>query len=136
MIKKIKMGSVLLNIIYPVGSIYMSLNSANPSTIFGGTWEQISKGRTLVGVDSSDTDFNIAEKIGGSKYIQNHNHKKIVKWSDAQALTYGLTDTIHYTGKVYNNTTEISSGDISGVNTGNSGNLPPYFTCYIWLRTN
>jgi microcystin-dependent protein len=27
--------------IYPIGSIYMSVNNVNPSTIFGGTWQQI-----------------------------------------------------------------------------------------------
>ena len=31
----------LINTIYPVGSIYMSVNSTNPSVLFGGTWEQI-----------------------------------------------------------------------------------------------
>jgi hypothetical protein len=30
-----------LNIIYPVGSIYMSVNNVSPETFMGGTWEQI-----------------------------------------------------------------------------------------------
>ena len=32
------------NAIYPVGSIYMSVNSASPASLFGGTWEQIKSG--------------------------------------------------------------------------------------------
>lgn len=34
--------------VYPVGSIYMSLNNINPSNLFGGTWEQITDGRYLI----------------------------------------------------------------------------------------
>lgn len=60
--------------VYPVGSIYISTSSTNPSTYFGGTWQAFGKGRTLVGVDTNDTDFNYAEKTAGSKYLQNHNH--------------------------------------------------------------
>lgn len=36
---------------YPVGSIYMSVNSTNPGELFGGTWEQI-QGRFLLGQGS------------------------------------------------------------------------------------
>ena len=34
-------GNITLNDVYPVGSIYMSVNDVNPSTLFGGTWSKI-----------------------------------------------------------------------------------------------
>ena len=33
--------SQIVNLIYPVGALYLSLNSTNPSILFGGTWVQI-----------------------------------------------------------------------------------------------
>lgn len=51
---------------YPVGSLYFSTNSTSPATIYGGTWERYGKGRTLVSVNESDTDFT-AGKTGGEK---------------------------------------------------------------------
>ena len=59
--------SSLWDQIYPVGSIYTSINATNPSTLFGGVWEQIASGRTLVGVDTSQTEFNTVKKTGGEK---------------------------------------------------------------------
>lgn len=58
--------SSLWDQIYPVGSIYITANATNPSVLFGGTWEQL-KGKFLVGVDSSDTDFETSGKTGGEK---------------------------------------------------------------------
>lgn len=51
-----------VDLLYPVGSIYLSIKSKNPGQIFGGVWERIAKGRTLVGVDENDTDFSSSEK--------------------------------------------------------------------------
>ena len=39
---------------YPVGSIYLSTSSTNPSNFIGGTWVAYGQGRTLVGVGTSD----------------------------------------------------------------------------------
>lgn len=44
--------SNIADVIYPVGSIYMSANNVNPSTLFGGTWQALS-GRFLLGADST-----------------------------------------------------------------------------------
>lgn len=61
----------LLDRMYPVDSIYISTNSTSPASLYGGSWERYGKGRTLVSVNESDTDFT-AGKTGGSK---THNHK-------------------------------------------------------------
>ena len=53
---------------YPVGSIYVSTSSANPSTTLGRTWKAYAQGRTLVGVDSNDVNFNAVNKEGGTNY--------------------------------------------------------------------
>lgn len=61
--------------LYPVGSIYMSTTSTNPSTYFGGTWVAWGGGRVPVGINTGDTDFDTVEKTGGSKsYSASHTH--------------------------------------------------------------
>lgn len=51
---------------YPVGSIYFTDRSANPSTYMGGgTWVRWGKGRVPIGVDEADAKFDIVEETGG-----------------------------------------------------------------------
>lgn len=65
----------LFNRIFPIGSIYMNINSTNPSEYFGGTWVQWGSGRVPVGVDSIQSEFNYAEKMGGTKIVDlSHSH--------------------------------------------------------------
>ena len=59
----------LTSAIYPVGSIYMSVKSANPSTYFGGTWVAWGSGRVPVGINTSDTNFSTVEKTGGASTV-------------------------------------------------------------------
>jgi microcystin-dependent protein len=54
---------------YPVGAIYMSINPASPGDIFGGTWERYAKGKVLVGLDESDSDFGTVGKETGEKRV-------------------------------------------------------------------
>ena len=59
-----------LNKTYPVGSIYISTNSTNPSSLFGGKWESYGAGRTIVGVGSNgETNYASAGLTGGNEKI-------------------------------------------------------------------
>lgn len=63
-------GNVMRPILdsWPIGSIYMSVNPANPSTYLGGgNWTPWGVGRMPVGVDGSQSEFNAVEETGGSK---------------------------------------------------------------------
>lgn len=61
------LAQACLNMIYPVGSIYMSANNVSPQTFLGGTWEPWGAGRVPVGVDTDDISFGSVEKTGGEK---------------------------------------------------------------------
>lgn len=57
-----------VDLAYPVGSVYISTVATNPATLFGvGTWQAFGTGKTLIGVDPADTDFNAPNKTGGEK---------------------------------------------------------------------
>lgn len=57
-----------LSNVYPIGSIYTSVMSTNPATLFGfGTWESFGAGRVLVGLDATQTEFDTVEETGGEK---------------------------------------------------------------------
>lgn len=118
---KTKNGIQLMTTVpYPIGAIYLSVDNTNPSKLFGGTWEQIAKGRTLVGVDTSDTDFNTVKKTGGTK----DTHLQYITsggWG-LQAGSLSFADRI-----------VVGKGGLSQ-EIFDKGNLQPYFTCYIWCR--
>ena len=71
------------NQIYPVGSIYLSVSATNPSVLFGGAWEAFAAGKTLVGIDANQEEFNAVNKTGGEKKhtliideMPSHDHKR------------------------------------------------------------
>lgn len=73
----------LVDKIYPVGSIYISVTNTNPGTLFGGTWHEFGAGRTLIGMGSNGTtNYTTVKHTGGaesvnlehSHTVNNHNH--------------------------------------------------------------
>lgn len=55
---------------WPIGSVFIAVVSTSPATLLGGgTWVAFGTGRMLVGLDSGDTDFDVAEETGGAKTV-------------------------------------------------------------------
>lgn len=122
---------------FPVGAIYMSVDSRNPSSIFGGTWERI-KGRFLLGADDSSYKVNA---IGGEAI-----HTLTI--NEIPTHSHPLNKNVPY-GMPYNDTSGTAAGYGGGVfynesyspfSIGNTGgnqahnNMPPYLVVYIWKR--
>lgn len=130
------------SMLYPVGSIYMSVNPTNPSKFFPRTsWVEWGKGRVPVGVDTSQTEFNKAEKTGGSKtvtltvdHMPSHTHKvPKPEW-------YGVVTDADTGFGLLRTKNPIKDGSDGFVSTATGSgeahsNLQPYITCYMWVRT-
>ena len=125
---------------YPVGSIYMNCsNATNPATLLGfGTWSSFGAGRVLIGIDSSDTDFDTAEETGGSK-----THTLSV--AELPAHSHTISGNISRSGFSFEHhqTNSRLPGENfdTNPNTSNTGSgsahsiLNPYIVAYMWRRT-
>jgi hypothetical protein len=127
--------------IYEVGDLFLTLNKeCDPAKRFGGTWELIAKGKTLVGVDENDTDFNKVGKTGGSKFLQEHTHLLDIAAGSGgsvpagYAVQYNANGSYPVNGLDHKTSGEFVNWGIQKTGTGNSQNLQPYLTCYIWQR--
>ena len=146
--------------IYPVGSIYMSVEYVSPQKFLGGTWVEWGQGRVPVGVNPSDTDFKDAGKTGGEKKhlldqseMPEHTHRYCIYNRVSEGNAYALhlpTEQGAWSHNVAKGTDAYSlqpearvepganSGYFNILTTGGSiahNNLQPYITCYMWKRT-
>ena len=128
---------------FPIGSIYLSVYNTNPSKWFDGTWELIAQGRTLVGVDTNDSDFNEPKKTGGAKTHtlstdEMPKHRHPLKYDDSSATFYtSWGESTNHTGYMQTNGLnrwQQPYADWVGGSKAHN-NLQPFFTCYIWCRT-
>lgn len=145
-------SSVLTNV-YPVGSVYVSMEKTSPASLFGGTWTQI-ENRFLYAAPLTATSGT----TGGSS---THNHTtgnatltltQIPRHTHTVSIT---KTTAGYGGTIYNNylnsqysgdgtqtyTSSATGGNQNGTtaahnhgNTGDANHTPPYFMVYAWYR--
>lgn len=138
----------LLDLVYPVGSIYTETTGTNPGVTFGfGTWVAYGQGQVLVGAGTSDQLFTAGTSGGESNHaltsneMPSHTH---VQDSHTHTTTLPANSTAGGTGNFFagNNAGSLiapSSATIAtNQNTGGSAthnNLQPYIVVYFWRRT-
>lgn len=129
---------------YRVGDLFLTTIATNPSDFLGGKWELFGPGKCLVCVDTSDNDFNTVKKTGGSKYLQEHYHDIRFNASNGNGVTISNigsgVDALDIPNWNWSKNRKNEKGSGSNLytnteGTGNSGNLQPYITCYVWIRT-
>lgn len=137
LIKKNGTASNILDLIYPVNSIYISISSTNPSTLFGGTWTRLPKGKFLYNIDSDSAIWGNGNSTGTAtnshtltvEQIPSHTHTvdKYYNTGVGGYYVYGSNGT----GSKLTNDTGINA---TGGGQGHSHNIP-YISVYMWRRT-
>lgn len=146
----------MFNLIYPVGSIYMSVNDTNPHELFGDTWEQIN-GRFLVGVgelDDNTTNYwgtltekynmPLGEKGGQVKHtltideMPKHRHEFYRPNGNMGTAIVDMALSQQSWGLHWENANAYYANNAPMLETGGNkshNNIPPYYAVYMWQRT-
>lgn len=141
--------NIVAGILYPVGSIYMSVNNVNPSLLFGGTWEQIKDTFLLAAGDTYEGGLTGGEEEHTLTLseIPTHKHGEYADFGTSAAipLVSDASSGSSTTGAYFNYSANPSIANISysskqvettSVGGGQShNNMPPYLTVYMWIRT-
>ena len=148
-------SNLILDSVYPVGSIYMNVNSTNPGTLFGGTWEQI-QGRFLLGTSSSypagsqggEATHTLTESEmpthgnhlmqGGMYQDLDHNKSNDSSYRSNKLYlpktVFTESGTFNRGWKDWNGGEMYPAGKLAGGGKSHN-NMPPYLSVYIWKRT-
>ena len=127
----------ILEMVYPVGSIYISVNSINPNSLFGfGTWEQI-KDKFLLAAG----DIHGAGETGGEEThtlteeeIPSHSHQfnRTQLWKNDPGVLNNNLEMGYGLGikslNIYTDNTTSVGGGLA------HNNMPPYLSVYIFKR--
>ena len=119
----------ILQLVFPIGSTYITQEDVNPSTILGfGTWERL-KGKVCLGLDEDDENLNEIGKTGGEKkHALTTNEMPSQVWHSGDN-TGGVNISLDDIGANYGAHTQ-------GTNLGQPhNNMQPYEVVgYMWIR--
>ena len=127
-----------VDMMYPVGSIYMSVNDTSPTTLFGGTWERIKDTFLL----SAGDTYSGGSTGGEATHTLNVNEMPSHIHSLGNTPAWPTsTHTVKDWGVVYDSGDTTSpytpwinkTGSVGGSQAHN--NMPPYLTVFVWKRT-
>ena len=154
-------GKKLIDYIYPIGSIYLSVNSTSPATLFGGSWTQL-KDRFLLGAGSTYSSgatggaathkLSVAEMPShahDTPFFNNMTNNGEMKSDFIGVFGKGVTasQALKDTGQTstmemwWINQTNTAEGNEWAYLTSAKGsgsahnNMPPYLVVYMWKRT-
>lgn len=135
---------------HPVGSVYMSMNSTDPSQLFGGTWKQLTEGYLLPSKTSYDvTNLNEYKPTEATQFtinVTNHDSNGLLEGYEGSVSLKGLTVYDTYSSTVNNNmkstynvTSIEANNEVLVTATGNTtltiNNIPHINVC-VWVRIN
>lgn len=127
----------LYNAIFPIGQIVIKGDNEDYSNWLGFTWERTALGKVLVGIDSTDTDFNTIGKTGGEKthtlsVPEMPRHAHYIASNLTNNPLGGIDRTI-----MYGVPASVEPTNYSSESTGNNqphNNLQPYQVVAYWKR--
>lgn len=120
----------LVDLIYPVGAIYMSVNSTNPSTLLGGTWVRITDTFLYCGTDSGT--YEVGQSGGSKNSVAKHSHQM----NGATMIWTGSGNTAYPGSGTAMQSCDWQGGTYYDGQTGiDDGNMPPWLSVYVWKRT-
>ena len=129
----------IVDIVYPIGSIYMSVNAADPSTLFSGTsWEKL-EGRFLLGSNSTYTNGSTGGEATHTltyNEMPKHTHP-MYSYNPGGDGTWTPDEGSYLVDSVTDNKNtwwaRLGMGYAGGGAAHN--NMPPYLVVNMWKRT-
>lgn len=128
----------IVDIIYPVGSVYMSVNDVDPSVIFGGVWEKIQNKFLLSSGDSyanGSTGGNTSHAHGvSSAYVLANASGNQFRFVEKSVPGWYSNGYRNFASTAVSDAWQYYGWSLGG-STDNGSSMPPYLVVNMWKRT-